>query len=601
MSQEKFILMETVNHMFRERCKTHPNLTAFHIPYGEGWKSMTFGEYYEKVKFLAHGLMDLGLEKGNKVSLISSTRFEWQLADMSIVANLGVTVPIYATLPGPDSELIYDHSESQFVFVENELQLKKVLEFKNQPKSIICFESSAVAAAAGKPHVISLDAVLEKGRDHFQRNRTLFEETLLSAKKEEVFTICYTSGTTGVPKGVILTHDNLVSVLEDVVEVLERSHQIRPCEETTVTFLPYSHILGRVESMSSYTFGWQAYFAKDMDSIIPAMLHARPTLMFAVPRLFEKAYAKIQNGLADASSLKKKLFSWAMGVGASGRSKLSLSYLAADKLVLSKIRARLGGQLKYAICGGAPLPQDIGEFFSACGINLLEGYGLTETCAPVAVNTPDFTRFGTVGKPLPECSIKIAEDGEILVQSRKVFKGYYKMDDATREVLSEDGWFHTGDIGHIDAQGFLKITDRKKEIIVTSGGKNIAPQKIENLAKKQPLINQFVVHGDKRNFLSALITLDEERIEAFAKQEHILFSEYAELIKHPKIHKLVEGIVDEINEPLASFERIKRFVLLPREFTVDSGEITPSLKVKRRVVEKRYAQELDSLYEVAST
>ncbi len=302
---------------------------------------------------------------------------------------------------------------------------------------------------------------------------------------------------------------------------------------------------------------------------------------------------------------KRRLFNWAFGVGrryygaiwAHRKPTLrdALEFKIAKKVVFSKVAQRFGGRLQFAICGGAPLPKEIGEYFQIVGIKILEGYGLTETCAPVAVNTPEDTRFGFVGKPLPEATIRIADDGEILVKSRKVFKGYYKMPDETAATL-QDGWFQTGDIGAIDADGYLRITDRKKDLIITSGGKNVAPQKIENIAKAQRFLNQIVVHGDRRHYLTALVTLNRDQIVQYANENQILFSAYEELVKHPKIQALVQKSIDDVNSQLASFETIKKFVVLPSEFTVDSGELTPSLKIKRNVVNRRYHAELDSMY-----
>jgi long-chain acyl-CoA synthetase len=450
---------------------------------------------------------------------------------------------------------------------------------------------------------ISLNTLQELGRSEESKNPTRFETRLREVKPSDLMTICYTSGTTGVPKGVMISHDNLISVIEDCISLL--APVIDPEEETTVTFLPYSHILGRVESMCVYPFGWTVYFAENIDRLMLNLKEVQPSVMFAVPRIFEKAHTRIREGVNEGSIVKRTMFSSAIAVAKKyfenkneGRSNdivTQLEYQLANRVVFSKVRAALGGKLKFAICGGAPLPKEIGQFFQWVGIEVLEGYGLTETCAPVAINTPENPVYGTVGRPLPEVLIRIAEDGEVLVKSRKVFLGYYKMDKETADVL-HDGWFHTGDIGHLDESGYLHITDRKKDLIVTSAGKNIAPQKIENLAKSLPYVNQFVVHGDKRNYLTALITLDKEKTIKYASENHILFSRYEELVKNSRIHSLIQGIIDELNGNLAQYETIKKFTILPNEFTVESGEITPSLKVKRNIITKRYHDQLDSMY-----
>jgi long-chain acyl-CoA synthetase len=336
---------------------------------------------------------------------------------------------------------------------------------------------------------------------------------------------------------------------------------------------------------------------------------ARPTILFAVPRIFEKAHARIEAMVEQGPALKRDLFRWAMGAGKRTMRALwdkrtpspvdQIQFRVAQKLVFGKIAQRFGGRLQFALCGGAPLPKEIGEYFAICGINVMEGYGLTETSAPVALMTPDDVRFGWVGKPLPEVAIKIAADGEVLVKSRKIFKGYYKNPEATSEAI-QDGWFHTGDIGEINSDGFLRITDRKKDLIITSAGKNIAPQKVENLAKTQKFISQFVVHGDKRNYLVALVTVDRDSLVQWAKDNQVLFSKFEELVRNPKVQNLVQKSIDQLNSGLASFETIKKFMIIPQEFSIENGELTPSMKVKRKFITQKYAKELDSLYEATT-
>jgi long-chain acyl-CoA synthetase len=455
----------------------------------------------------------------------------------------------------------------------------------------------------GSKNVMTLQALKELGKREEAKEPSRFDTNLSAAKPDDLITICYTSGTTGMPKGVMLTHDNVMSVLEDAVTTVGR--YMTPKHEIILSFLPFSHIFGKVESLAIYTFGWRQVFAENLDKLMVNIAEVKPTLIFSVPRIFEKAYARIHSTVDTVPAVKKKLFYWACEVGRNYYSAIWekrrpelkdwAQYQVAKRLVFRKIMQRFGGQLEFAVCGGAPLPKEIGEFFQIVGIQILEGYGLTETCAPVAVNTPDDLRFGVVGRPLPEVIMKAAEDGEILIKSRKVFKAYYKMPEETAQVM-QDGWFHTGDIGHIDSAGYLHITDRKKDLIVTSGGKNIAPQKIENIAKTQKLVSEFVVHGDRRNYLTALVTLDRDQIVQYANEHQILFSEYSELIKNPKILSLVQKIIDDVNRQLASFETVKKFVVLPNDFSVENGEITPSLKVKRSLINKRYKTELDSMY-----
>jgi long-chain acyl-CoA synthetase len=616
-----FITRKTITETFVERVKASPDQVGFQYKptYSEAgplntWKTVTFRQFFDETKLVSFGLMGLGIQPGDKVAILSNTRYEWSLSDMAILGARAVTVPIYASNIPDDVSYIAAHSDARVIILEDAKQLQKVLEKRLEkpdcmPKveKIIVIEPSAMALAASHQdaakHVMTMQALKELGRRQEALDPDRFERNLLDASPEDPITLCYTSGTTGTPKGVIITQDNIMSVMEDAVAAVGQF--TAPSGETVLSFLPFSHVLGKVESLAIYTFGWRQVFAENLDKLMANIGDARPTILFAVPRIFEKAYNRIHAAVDSSPEVKRKLFAWALGVGKQyyksvwARQKpsfaISAEYALAKTLVFNKIANRFGGKLKFAVCGGAPLPREIAEFFQITGVRILEGYGLTETSAPVTLNLPDDIRFGTVGRPLPEVQVKIAEDGEILFNSRKVFKGYYKMPEESAAAL-DHGWLRTGDIGHLDSDGFLHITDRKKDLIVTSGGKNVAPQKIENLAKAHKLISQFVVHGDRRHFLTALVSLDREQIIKYATDHAILFSEYSELVKHPKILALVQKVIDEVNRQLASFETIKKFVILPNEFTIENGELTPSLKVKRGFVNKRYKNELDSMY-----
>ena len=610
------IFEKTFGEAFLKRVQLTPDIIGFQYKVRgvEGWKKISFKEFYVECKLISYGLLALGIRPQDKIAILSNTRFEWSLCDMAILGASSVTVPIYASNTPDDVVFILDHSEARVAFVENEKQLKKLIDKKTSDPSclpylekIIVFEPQALKLASEKggfsKDIMSLDALKEWGKREEVKGPGRFDAHLKEALPTDVITICYTSGTTGVPKGVVLDHGNLMSVVTDCAKVLidEMSSE----KEVILSFLPFSHIFGKAESLAVYVFGWRQCYAENLDKLMDNFAEIKPTLFFSVPRIFEKAYNRIASRIESATPMQRKLFDWALRVGRSyweakwseqtPSVRIVFEYQLAKKLVFKKVSQGFGGNLRFAICGGAPLSREIGEFFQITGISVLEGYGLTETSSAVSLNLPGHIQFGTVGRPLPDVSFKIAEDGEILIQSRKLFKNYYKMPEETNQVLLKD-WFKTGDIGRLAPDGFLHVTDRKKDLIVTSAGKNIAPQKLENMAIAQKLFTQFVVHGDRRNYLVALITLDRESITLYANQQNILFSEYVELIKNPKILGLVQKLLNEMNQKLASYETVKKFVILPDEFSIETGELTPSMKIKRAFVTKKFQAELDSMY-----
>jgi long-chain acyl-CoA synthetase len=600
------ILRPTLTETYLERIKTTPSRVGFQSFQQGSWKSFTFQEFDEIVRHFSFGLMNLGLKKGDVAAILSNTRLDWAAADMAILGAGAISVPVYASSTAEDCAYILNDCEAKILFVENQSQLTKILGISAQIKKlekIIVFDPFDSKILSTHHALLSQEALIQLGKREESLDPLRFEKNLMGARPDDVFTIGYTSGTMGQPKGADITHDNMVSVLEDALKVLHSV--VVPDQEVLLAFLPFSHILGRVESMAAYTFGYQECYSRGPDFFIEDLQNIRPTLIFAVPRVFEKAYLRVKSRLDDASPPEKKLFHWALQTGKDAYRQLisgegpSLKIRAqlelAKRTILSPISKRFGGRLRFAVCGGAPLSGELAEFFYAVGIPILEGYGLTETCGPITLNPPLRPRFGTVGRVFPEVQIRIAEDGEILVKSRKVFAGYHKLSSDTQAVI-RDGWFATGDIGTLHPDGYLQITDRKKALIATSGGKKIAPQKIENLAQSLKLIHQIFVYGDKRKFLSALVTLDRPTVEKLAAQEQILFSEYKELVRHPKVLNRVQRQIDELNSHLASFERIKKFRIVPRDFSIDEGEMTPSLKLKRKTIESKFASELDSMY-----
>ncbi len=610
-----FIQRKTITETFLARVKNSPDQPAFQYRSSGEWKELTFRDFYNQVKLASYGLMSLGVRPGDRVALVSQTRLEWSVLDMAILGAKGVTVPLYPSSTEDETGRMLAHSEARIVFVENADKVEKILNIRAANPNvlpglerIIVLEPQAMKLAVNPKQnirdVMTLDALHELGRREEGKNPKRFEENLSSAQASDLFTLAYTTGTTGEAKGVPLTHENLMSVIEDCLERMKG--KIRSDREVMLAFLPFSHVLGRLQSMIFYTVGGKLAFSENPDRLPHDLLDVRPTLLFAVPRIFEKAYAQIMSAVVSENIVSRKLFDQALSVGREyheafwSRKTPSLAvsgkYLLAKTMVFKHITDRFGGKLRYAICGGAPLPQELGEFFEIAGVRILEGYGLTETCAPVTLNDPDHPRFGTVGKPLKDVSVKIAEDGEILLRSHKVFRGYHKDADETARAF-EGGWFHTGDVGHLDRDGYLHITERKKDLIVTSTGKNIAPQKIEALAKTNKPIQEIVVYGDRKSYLTALVTLDHETLVDYANSHHILFSDLQGLIKNPKILSWVQKTLDEVNRQLASYERIRKFMILPHDFSVEGGELTHSLKIRRKVIYERYREELDSLYQ----
>jgi long-chain acyl-CoA synthetase len=611
-----FILRKTITETFHARMQATPDLVGYRYKpnRSSGWKDVTFREFYDQSRLISFGLMGHGVQPKDRVAILSSTRIEWSLSDMAILGAKAVTIPIYPSTVAEDVTFMLNHSEAKAVVVENDIQLEKILSQRAEKpgclpflKNIFVIEPSAMRLAVNPKQniqdVSTLDSLVEIGKREELKRATAFEDNLLGATPDDWITICYTTGTTGTPKGVPLTHGNLMNVYEDVLDRMR--DWVRPETEVLLSFLPCSHVLGKLESMIGHVVGSRQVFAESIEKLLPNLKEVRPTVLISVPRIFEKAYEKIEGTVQRSSPAGRQLFHWAESIGRGYYGSIragktpsiaqSAMYGAAKNLAFKRVSDSLGGRLRFAICGGAALRKDIGEFFEIAGIKILEGYGLTETCAPVTLNDPDHPHFGTVGKPLSEVNLKIAADGEILIKSRKVFHGYHKSPEETAQAL-RDGWFYTGDIGFLDDEGYLHVTDRKKDLIKTSGGKYVAPQKIEKVAKTFPQIAEIVVYGDQKKYITALLTLNRDYVLAYASEHQILFSEYAELIKHPKVVAWVEKTINEVNKQLASFETIKKFMILPIEFTIEGGELTPSLKVRRKVIQERYRSELDRLY-----
>jgi long-chain acyl-CoA synthetase len=590
-------MVKTLAQLLVHSVTSYPKPDFMLVKRAGAYAPISAGEFGEGVKHLALGLRALGFEPGQKLCLLSENRPAWTMTDFAALTAGGLTVPIYTTLVSEQIRYIIDDSDASVVVVSNAEQWKKVEPLRAGLTKVKHYITFADEAPAG---VLTLKDVQEKGRAAAAAEPRLYEGLVAKVKPGDEATLIYTSGTTGVPKGVILTHDNLISNIKTAAQIIEFTDK-----DTVLSFLPLSHILERMV-MFTYIFkGCTVAFAESVEAVAQNLLEVRPHIMVSVPRVFEKIYTKVMDQVMASPALRRKIFFWAVKVGkAYGALKLAgkpvpggLAFRRkiAAKLVFSKIIAKTGGRVRFFVSGGAPLSKDIAEFFYAIGLVILEGYGLTETSPVLSLNTFENIRLGTVGKPVPGVEIKIAEDGEILARGPNIMKGYYKKEAETREIM-EGGWFHTGDIGQFDPDGFLVITDRKKDLLVTSGGKNIAPQPIENLIKASPYITNAVVIGDRRRFIAALVVPDFDKLQAYAKEQGIAYGSVEELCGNGRIADFLKAEVDRATPLLASYERVKKIVVLPRDFEIERGEITPSLKVRRSNVTAKYQAQIEALY-----
>jgi long-chain acyl-CoA synthetase len=592
---------KTMNRMFLNRIEQGGDSVRYLVPRDGKWDPMTYREVGTAVREMANGLMSLGLSREDKVAILCSTRVEWCLADIAGILGGFVTVPIFPSNLPDQVEYILANSRTTVVFVEDEMQWNKVAGIRKNLPALV-----TVVMLSGDPQdkegTIGLSDLRAMGARYAEANPEALLRRTEEIHPEDDLTIIYTSGTTGPPKGVVIVHRNYAFLTGSGLEAITIHRG-----ETFLQLLPLAHSLGRYEHFMTFDVMAVSAFARSLHTVGEDLGLVRPEIMVSVPRLFEKFYAAILAKAEGGGGLREKIFHWTLGVGreVSRRRQrgeavvgfLSLKLSIAERLVFRKIRERMGGRLRFSISGGAPLSVEVAEFLHALGILVLEGYGLTENGGPASVNRMERYKFGTIGKALPGTEIQIASDGEILIRGPHVFRGYYNDPEATREALDAEGWLHTGDIGEMDNDGFVRITDRKKDIIVTSGGKNVAPQNIENLLKNDRFVSQAFVYGDRRKYLTALITLSAEEIGKWAEQNGIPEKDLVLLAKNPRVEAMMRGRVDGINRQLASFEQVKKYVLLGPDFTQETGELTPTLKVKRKVVIQKYGSLLDALYE----
>ncbi len=595
---------QTLLDYFQKHVKETPDKVVLrHKDYGI-WHDVTWKQYGEKVRQVAMGLISLGLQKGECVSIISENRPEWVYSDFGILFAGGVTVGVYTTNAAEQCGYIVQNSGSRFYIAENEEQFDKTLKFRKdtpQLEKVIVMEMEGLKRYHD-PMLMSFDDLLKLGKEFDAKNPGLFEQRWSEVKPEDLAVLIYTSGTTGPPKGAMLTHSNLLFMSEAMVNV----NPIKDGDET-LSYLPLCHIFEQLFTvMINVRYGTICNFIESPDTVTDNMKEVSPTVTCGVPRIWEKYASGIMIRMSDATWFKRMVFKAAMGIGMKYANLklnfkpippyLKVAYLAAYAAVFRKLKERLGfDRVRIAYSGAAPISPDVLKFFNAIGLPLVEGYGQTEGTGVTTVSQKGRLKIGKVGQPLPGVEVKIAEDGEILVKGPGVFKGYFKNPEATAETL-KDGWLHSGDVGVLDEEGFLKITDRKKDLIITAGGKNIAPQNIENQLKFSPYINDAVVIGDRKKYLVALIAIDEENVIKYAQDHKIQFGTYASLTQAPEIKQLIQAEVDRVNKTLAQVEQVKKFTIIPKKLYEEDGEVTPTMKVKRKSINEAYKDIIEKMY-----
>lgn len=568
------------------------------------WRSQTWAEAAAEVESMALGLVAAGVGKGDRVALYAANRVEWCLLDWANICIGALTVPLYASSTPAQVSHIVEHSGAAVLVADSRANLEKLdasaAALASVKTAVFLDPDDAPQGSDRERDAVSLERLQEMGRDYGRERPGVFRELAGALTPEDDLTIIYTSGTTGEPKGVLTTHGHYLFTIASSLAAMPVSE-----DDVALQFLPLAHSFGRLEHFVVVARGYVCAFARSVETLSADLQAVRPTLLFSVPRVYENAHRRILARVEAGSPLKQRIFRWALSVGKrynDGARKgarpgpwLRLRHGLADALALSKVRAGLGGRLRLAISGGAPLSAPIADFFQALGVWIVEGYGLTETSTVTHVNRLDHYRIGTVGLPLDGVECRIADDGEILVRGANVMKGYFREPDATRQQIGENGWFHTGDVGRIEDGGFLRITDRKKDLIVTSGGKNVAPQMIENHLRQEPLISQVMVWGDRSSHLAALVTLDPDEARRWAEREGIRWERPEEASSDPRLTAYLRQRIRERNRDLAAFEAVRDFRILPGDFSTRTGELTPSLKLKRRIVRERYGDLLDEM------
>ena len=590
--------------MFLSQTERYGERVLYRFSRGGRWEEMTWREAHARAREIGLGLLSLGVGRGDRVAIFSANRLEWSLIDWANICIGALTVPVYSSTPIAQLSYILEQSGAAVLFIDSAERLKRLdpahASFSAVRQVVLIGDRASPIYPALPAPVITLVELQQIGRDFGQNHGQLFEQIALSLRPEDDLTIIYTSGTTGEPKGVLTAHRHYLFMLEAASAAI-------PCDEHDVNlqFLPLAHSFGRLEHFLAVAKGFTCGFARSIETIGKDLVTIRPTILFSVPRIYENVHERVRSRVEAGSLLRRRLFRWAVSVGerwsrfqSAGEklpTVLGWAHRLAERLVFSKIRGGFGGRLRLAISGGAALPPAIASFFHAIGLLILEGYGLTE-CATVShVNRADRYKFGTVGLPLPGVECRTAADGEVLLRGPNIFKGYHRDPKGTQEVVDEAGWLHTGDIGEIDENGFLRITERKKDLIVTSGGKKVAPQAIENLLQSDRLIHQAAVMGDGERHLIALITLDREQVREWGKREGLEFRSAEEMASHPRVVAVIRDRVREKNKQLAAFEAVRNFRIVPRDFSVETAELTPTLKLRRQIIRERYKQLIEEM------
>ena len=594
--------ISTLPVMFLNSVKNYSDKIALSQKIDGQFQGINYETFGNRVKNLALGLATLGTEAGDKVAILSENRPEWAFCDFAILALGAIDVPIYTTLTPGQIEYILDDSETKIIFVSTSDLMSKILKIlPNLPnlEYIIYLDPTETQQS----NILSFEDIIKLGQTYEQKNPDYFQNAIDKISPHDPASIIYTSGTTGEPKGVVLSHNNFYSNMMGGVSTLKVS-----ANDRLLSFLPLSHVLERTAGFYAPVYsGASIAYAESVELVAQNIIKTKPTIMLSVPRLFEKMHARILENAKSGSAIKKGIFNWALKIGenhikmkkcGSVNRFMTFKYNLANKLVFKKVQEKMGGELRFFLSGGAPLSKEIGEFFYSMGIKILEGYGLTESSPCIALNVEENPRFGSVGPALTKggVEVKIAPDGEILARGPNIMLGYYKKPVETKEMIDEEGWLHTGDIGFLTEDNFLVITDRKKSIIVTAGGKNIAPAPIENTMLTSPLIEQIVVIGDRRKFLSAVIYPNVEALKAFANKHKIEFTDIKTFLGTPKIFQYVNNEINRLSSNMARFEQIKKFTLLTEPFTIERGELTPTLKIKRKFVEQKYLKLVDKMY-----